>query len=132
MSLPIVYATYVLVSVLITVSVAHTLHNRGRLFLIACFHGNNEMADAVNALLVLGFYLINFAFVMLTLRYGVHPSGLREILEYLTTKIGIVLLLLSCMHYLNLFVFTWIARHRQKLTRRNETTLRSDASVIPH
>ncbi|MCP4191632.1 MAG: hypothetical protein GY768_13485 [Planctomycetaceae bacterium] len=132
MNLPAVYSTYILFSVFITVSVAHTLHNRGRLFLIECFHGNKELAGSVNALLVLGFYLINLAFVMLTLKYGRHPSGLRETLEYLTTKIGIVLLLLSCMHYLNLFVFTWIARHRQKLTLKNENGLHSDASVFPH
>jgi len=48
--------------------VARTLHKRGAIFLIDAFHGNAELADSVNHLLVVGFYLINIGFVSLALK----------------------------------------------------------------
>lgn len=53
------YAAYLSVSILTTIWVARTLHRNGRVFLVDAFHGNTEMADSVNHLLVVGFYLIN-------------------------------------------------------------------------
>jgi len=51
------YAVYLAISLLVTVWVARILHQNGRVFLIDAFHGNAELADSVNHLLVVGFYL---------------------------------------------------------------------------
>ena len=53
------------------------------------------MANAVNHLLRVGFYLINFGFVALFLRLGTKPASLVEAIEYIASKIGIVLLVLG-------------------------------------
>ena len=50
---------YLAISIVTTVWVAHTLHKHGRIFLVDAFHGNEKLADSVNHLLVVGFYLIN-------------------------------------------------------------------------
>ena len=42
------------------IATANAVRN-GRVFLIDAFHGNVELADSVNHLLVIGFYLINVA-----------------------------------------------------------------------
>ena len=97
---------YLGISIALTVWVARTLHRNGRVFLVDCFHGNAELADAVNHLLVVGFYLINVGFVTLTLRFGVAAASGQEALETLSTKIGLVLLVLGAMHFFNLAVFT--------------------------
>src|SRR5262245_34473445 len=65
------YLVYLAISVALTVWVAQTLHKNGRVFLIDCFHGHDHLADSVNHLLVVGFYLINVGFVTLALKYGV-------------------------------------------------------------
>jgi hypothetical protein len=54
------YLSYVVLSVVLTVWVAQTLHKNGRVFLVEVFNGNEALADSVNHLLVVGFYLINF------------------------------------------------------------------------
>ncbi|MEZ6121690.1 MAG: hypothetical protein R3C49_00785 [Planctomycetaceae bacterium] len=54
-----VYSLYLLISAGVTVWVAGTLFRSGRPFLIRCFHGCSDLADAVNQLLVTGFYLVN-------------------------------------------------------------------------
>lgn len=101
---------YLAVSVALTVWVARTLHRNGRVFLVDCFHGNTELADSINHLLVVGFYLINVGFVSLALRFGVAAGNYQEALESLSTKIGLVLLVLGGMHFFNLAVLTTCRR----------------------
>src|SRR4051812_35829770 len=104
------YATYLLISLVLTVWVARTLHHRGRVFLVEAFRGNETVADSVNHLLVVGFYLINVGFVSLALRYGEKPRDTAEAIEYLSTKIGLVLLVLGVMHFFNVFNFAKMRR----------------------
>src|SRR5204862_75863 len=70
------YAAYVALSALVTIWVAQTLHARGRVFLVKNFHGDELLADSVNHLLVVGFYLLNFGYVALALKYGDKPTDL--------------------------------------------------------
>ena len=62
------YLVYLLVSIAVTVWVARTLHANGRAFLLDAFHGQESLADSVNHLLVVGFYLINLGWIVMTLR----------------------------------------------------------------
>ena len=100
------YVVYLATSVCLTIWVARTLHKNGRVFLVDSFHGNESLADSVNHLLVVGFYLINIGYVTLALKYGAAAANAQEALESLSTKVGLVLLVLGGMHFFNLFVFT--------------------------
>jgi len=101
-----IYTAYFLVSLGMTIWVAHTLHKNGRLFLVEAFSGNQEMADSVNHLLWVGFYLINIGFILLFLRVGSKPADIVEGIEYISTKLGIVILVLGGMHFFNMFNFS--------------------------
>lgn len=100
------YGAYLAVSVAVTIWVAHTLHKNGRIFLVDAFHGNEKLADSVNHLLVVGFYLINIGYVTLALKYGEKPADLQGAIEFFSTKIGLVMLVLGAMHFFNLYVFS--------------------------
>lgn len=100
------YAAYLFISVCLTVWVARTLHKNGRIFLVDSFLGNEALADSVNHLLVVGFYLINIGYVTLALKHGSVAGSAQEAVETLSTKIGLVLLVLGGMHFFNLFVFS--------------------------
>lgn len=119
MNLPTTYLVYLGVSIAICVWVGYTLHNRGRIFLVNTFHGNEKLADAVNDLLIVGFYLVNIAFVAIALRYGAKPGDLPESIEFLAMKVGIVMVVLSIMHFGNLLVFTVITQ--RKISEQTET-----------
>jgi hypothetical protein len=99
------YALYLAISIALTVWVAGTLHKNGRLFLVDAFHGNEPLADSINHLLLVGFYLINVGYVSLALKYGDKADGVQGLFEVLSTKIGVVLLVLGGMHFFNLYVF---------------------------
>ena len=100
------YVFYLSISVSLTVWVGWTLHKNGRMFLIDALSGNEKLADSVNHLLLVGFYLINIGFVSLGLKYGGLVDNAQGAMEYLSTKIGIVLLVLGVMHFLNLLILS--------------------------
>lgn len=104
------YLVYLAISIALTIWVARTLHKNGRVFLVDVFHGNEALADSVNHLLVVGFYLVNFGYVSLALRLGYLVNNAQESIEALSDKIGMVLLVLGGMHFFNLFVFSRIRR----------------------
>jgi hypothetical protein len=99
------YAAYLAISIGVTIWVARTLHKNGRVFLVDAFHGNEALADSVNHLLVVGFYLINVGVVSMALKFGIRPQETSEAVEVLSAKIGWVLLVLGAMHFFNLGVF---------------------------
>jgi hypothetical protein len=110
----ITYLLYLVISIALTVWVAQTLFKNGRLFLVDVFHGNEALADSVNHLLVVGFYLINLGYVSLSLRIGYDVVDTRQSIEALSSKVGLVLLVLGAMHFFNLFLFSRI-RQRSRL-----------------
>jgi hypothetical protein len=121
------YGVYLAVSVALTVWVARTLHKNGRVFLVEAFGGNEAVADSVNHLLIVGFYLINIGYVALALKYGDKPTDVREAVEFLSTKIGLVLLILGGMHFFNIFHF---ARLRTRAAARDRlAAMPADVSV---
>jgi hypothetical protein len=82
--------------------------------LIDAFHGNAELADSVNHLLVVGFYLINIGFVSLALKTAATIDTSRAAIELLSDKMGMVLLILGGMHFFNLYVFSRIRRSARR------------------
>jgi hypothetical protein len=115
------YVSYLLISLAATVWVARTLHKNGRVFLVDAFHGNAELADSVNHLLVVGFYLINIGYVTLALRTAGNLDTVRAAIELVSDKIGLVLLVLGGMHFFNLFVFS-------RMRKRSRTSSGPDVS----
>ncbi|MFE6227250.1 hypothetical protein [Streptomyces sp. NPDC057854] len=104
------YTVYLLISVALTVWVARTLSRNGRVFLSDVLHGNEQLADAVNHLLVVGFYLVNFGFVALYLSQDAAVLDARTLFEALSVKLGVVLLVLGVMHLGNVYVLNKIRR----------------------
>jgi hypothetical protein len=104
------YLIYIALSIGLTIWVANTLHKNGRIFLVDVFHGNEKLADSVNHLLVVGFYLINMGYVSLALKLGYEVKTAQEGIEALSWKIGLVLLVLGGMHFFNLYIFSRMRR----------------------
>jgi hypothetical protein len=115
----ITYAAYLIISIFLTVWVARTLHKNGRVFLVEVFGGDEALADSVNHLLVVGFYLINLGYVTLALKIGDEIDGTQQGIEALSYKIGLVLLVLGGMHFFNLLIFQRIHR-RPRFFRKTQ------------
>jgi hypothetical protein len=106
------YAAYVAISLAITVWVGRTLNRNGRVFLVENFEGHEALADSINHLLLVGFYLVNIGFVTLALKYGEKPTDAVEAIEFLSTKIGFAVVVLGAMHFFNMMMLIKFRRSR--------------------
>ncbi len=97
-----VYALYLLITIALTIWVARTLSHNGIVFLEQCFGQNAVLARSTNHLLVVGFYLVNLGFITLTLSLGSEPHSVPEAIRFLSAKVGLAVLVLGLMHFLNM------------------------------
>lgn len=123
------YVCYLTISIGMTVWVARALTRNGRVFLVDTFHENERLADAVNHLLAVGFYLMNIGYLTLALKYGEKPEDLPQSIEVLSTKVGLVLLVLGVMHFMNLCIFSKM--RRRALLRTQKPPVAPEAFVEP-
>lgn len=103
-----VYVVYTAVAVGLVVYLARTLFDNGAVFLEDVFD-DARLAAAVNRLLVTGFYMANLGYAAVLLRSQEVDGGV-EALEVLANKLGILLLTLAAVHFVNLYVFYRVRR----------------------
>ena len=103
-----VYAIYVVVSVSLVAWLARTLSRNGAIFLEDVF-ADPRMAQAVNKLLVTGFYMLNLGYAALLLKAEAAPTAVAAF-EVLGQKLGILLVSLAAVHFANMWVFHLIRR----------------------
>jgi len=115
----ITYLVYLAISLGLTIWVAQTLFKNGRLFLVDVFAGRQELADSVNHLLVVGFYLVNLGYVAMALKLTGPVPGVEQSIEALSYKVGLVLLVLGGMHFGNLYIFSRVrGSQRERMERK--------------
>ena len=103
------YVIYLVASVLVTVWVGNTLFRSGRSFLVSVFQ-EAGVADSMNRLLVVGFYLVNLGAASLLINAGGSPATVGDMIQETVTRIGVVLLVLGAMHFFNMLIFHMIRR----------------------
>ena len=107
------YAIYLVITISLTIWVARTLLKNGHIFLVDIFNGNQEMANSVNNLLQVGFYLINMGYTLSVLTIYETLFDLQAMLEGLSVKVGTIILILGAMHFFNLFVLFMLRSKNQ-------------------
>jgi hypothetical protein len=106
-------------TVALTVWVAKTLFKNGRVFLVDIFHQNELLADSVNKLLLVGFYLINVGYAVYTLKIFTEIASVQVVIEELSLKLGAIILILGAMHFFNLYVFFALRRKAREANTQN-------------
>lgn len=104
------YSAYLVISIGLVIWVAVTLRRNGRLFLVDACHKNEALADSLNHLLNVGFYLVSLGMVSFLLPME-KPENPQAAIEALSTHEGRVLMLLGGIHFLYLGL---IARARRQ------------------
>ena len=99
----ITYLIYIIVSIALIIWVGRTLFNNGRVFLLEIFE-DEHIADSINKLLLVGFYLINSGYMVYNLKIYKTVKDMRGSIEELSIKIGLIILILGVMHFFNIFV----------------------------
>jgi hypothetical protein len=107
-----IYVVYAAVAVALTAWLARTLFRSGTAFLHDVFEDRPALAEAVNRLLVVGFYMLNlgYAFYIFRLSRGLDAF---EAVQFLVNRLAFLLVSLAMLHFVNVFVF-WRIRSRRE------------------
>ncbi|MEZ5408944.1 MAG: hypothetical protein R2761_13015 [Acidimicrobiales bacterium] len=105
------YAAYVASALVITIWLARTLFSNGAVFLADTFDGRPELASAVNRLLVTGFFMLNLGYALWLFHLDSSVDTATEAVEALSTYLGVLLVSLAVVHFVNLVVFNRIRAH---------------------
>jgi hypothetical protein len=111
--LALVYGIYLAVTIGLCVGLARLLFRNGAVFLDDVFEDRPELAESVNRLLVTGFAMLNLGYGFF-LTEGGEAGTSAEVFELLARKLGILLVSLAVIHFVNLAVFHTIANRRRQ------------------
>lgn len=98
------YLLYSVAAIVMTSLLARTLFRNGAVFLSAVFDDNPAMGKAINQLLVTGFYMLNLGYAFLLFQTN-GASTAVEATENLVGRLGLLLVSLGIMHFVNMIVF---------------------------
>lgn len=95
---------YLTITSYITIYVGRVLFTNGRHFLLRMLMNEVALTDSVNRILLTGYYLVNLGYVsiMLTVRNPV--VTMSDLVASLSTSVGMILLTLGVMHFINISV----------------------------
>ena len=109
----VVYAAYSLIAVALTAWLARTLFRSGVAFLHDVFEDRPALADAMNRLLVVGFYMLNLGYALYIIRASRGLDAFGAV-EFLVNRLSILLVSLALIHFTNVIVFWSIRTHREQ------------------
>jgi hypothetical protein len=112
------YLAYLAIAVPLTVWVGRALRRHGAVFLIDVFAGDEHVAQAVNQLLVIGFYLLNLGYVLFFMATSTEVTSTQQMLEILSTKVGAVALVIGVVHIANV---AWLNSLRKRALLRAQS-----------
>ena len=123
----VVYTLYVAVAVGLTIWLARTLFRNGTVFLQDVFQDQPGLAESVNHLLVVGFYMLSLGYGLYILRASRGMDSI-EAAQFLVNRLAVLLVSLAAIHFVNVFVFWRIRVHREQ---RNLPPPVAPTGVVP-
>lgn len=97
------YCIYLLITIIITVWVGWVCYKNGIHFIIECVD-DHAIAHSINNLLLVGYYLLNIGYAILTLTGWQTIDSLPEMLDVLTVRLAVIILTLALTHYVNMLL----------------------------
>ena len=109
----ITYLIYLPIISFIMLKVGWLFYKNGEVFLLNLFNQNKPLVTSINKLLLIGYYLLNIGYAILTIAYWEHLESVTDIINSLSKTLGRIIIVLALMHYNNIFILKYI--NKQKL-----------------
>ena len=99
----IAYLLYLPFTVFLTWWVGKNLHQKG-VFLLRESFGDSPLINTINKFLLLGYYLINIGYAVLSLSLFPKLIGYAQLVSVLGFRLGFIMSSLAIIHYFNILV----------------------------
>lgn len=106
------YSIYLFLSIIIIVKVGKECHKNGKVFIANILPNDITYGTKVNNLLLLGYYLLNIGYSVVSLSNIQKVDGALQLTELIVNRVAILICILATLHYFNLF---WITKFIKNL-----------------
>ncbi len=106
------YLIYLLITTYIIVVVGRICYRNGNVFVAQLIPNHIDLCQKVNQVLLMAYYLLNIGYCAMTLIQWKTIETIPEIVETIASKTAIIVLMISVLHYINIFIIT---KYIQKL-----------------
>jgi hypothetical protein len=107
---------YLLTTGFITIYVGKVLYTNGRHFILRMLN-DESLTDAVNRILLTGYYLVNLGYVSVMLTMTLPATSPEQLISSLSIAIGRIMITLGVMHYGNIAAISlW---HKFNISKTN-------------
>ncbi|MFZ1527670.1 MAG: hypothetical protein WAT19_02905 [Ferruginibacter sp.] len=115
------YFIYSLLMVFIIYRLGKIFHTNGRVFILQLYRGNQAATDSINNLLLIAYYLFNMGYVFLKLKTWKKVQSPGELCSSLSNNIGLLILMLALLHYMNMLAIYLLSKKQNKLPSHTKT-----------
>jgi hypothetical protein len=106
------YIFYIFITYFITVHVGLIFYRNGRLYILRLLHGDEELTDFINRILLTGYYLLNLGYAALMIRFWKTVNTWEEVLSSVLTMTGKIMLTLAVIHFLNMAAIYLLSKRK--------------------
>lgn len=100
------YSVFIGMMVFIIVVVGKICYKNGNIFVAQLIPGHLELCQQINKILLIGYYLVNIGYCAVNLSFWQTITSLPMLLEMISLKMAGIIIILSGLHYLNIFLLT--------------------------
>ncbi len=104
------YILYLSLTYIITVHVGLIFYRNGRLYILRLLHGDEQLTDFINRILLVGYYLLNLGYAALMLQGWQRIDNLAAALLSVLIMCGKIMVLLGLIHFGNMALIYIISR----------------------
>ncbi|WP_353778901.1 hypothetical protein [Winogradskyella sp. 3972H.M.0a.05] len=94
------------------IKIGWLFYKNGEVFLLNLFNNNTDLVKSINNLLLVGYYLTNIGYAIISISYWKQIDSIPEMLNSLSTTLGKIILLLALMHYNNIFWLKYLNKSK--------------------
>ncbi|MCF6408073.1 hypothetical protein L3C95_34615 [Chitinophaga filiformis] len=109
------YIIYLFITYLITVRVGFIFYRNGRIFILDLLKNDVALTDAINRILLVGYYLVNLGYATLMISTWETILSWTELLVSITVMTGKIVLTLAIMHYCNMLVIYLMSKRNKSI-----------------
>ena len=106
------YCIYLPIISFIMIKVGHLFYMHGELFLLNLFNQNKSLVKSINNILLIGYYLINLGYAIITISYWDQLHSVLDIINSMSDTLGKIIMILSALHFNNIFCLTYFIKSK--------------------
>lgn len=97
------YIIYLPIIFFIMIKLGWVFYRNGAVYLRSIFHNDLTIVNNINKTLLAGYYMVNLGYAVYTISCWKPIENIRELIEELSFVLGIMILGLSILHFINIF-----------------------------